>query len=75
MKRFRKILFCLYFTIASVVLILVIIYNIRHYHIFKEEHRFESDEYSFVEYYLNFSNPETGFVPLFSIPRKKLSTT
>lgn len=71
MKPFLRILFWVYFGIASLALILVIVYLIRGYQNFKEERNFESGEQSFIRYFIRFPKTDTSFAGLFNQPSEQ----
>ncbi|MBL0271534.1 MAG: hypothetical protein IPQ06_00320 [Chitinophagaceae bacterium] len=68
MKLFRKILFWLYLTVASVALVLVIIYLVNSYGRFSKEVKFGASEKSFSKHFLSFNKPDSSFSSLFSVP-------
>lgn len=71
MKPILRILFWVYFGIASLALILVIIYLIRGYQNFKGERNFESGEQSFIRYFSRFPKTDTSFAGLFNQPSEQ----
>lgn len=68
MRLFRKIAFWIYLTLASVALVLVIIYLINSYGRFSKEAKFDATESSFSRHYLRFNKIDTTFSSLFSPP-------
>lgn len=68
MKLFRKIIFWTYLTIATVTLVVVIIYIINSYGRFSKETKFEATEHAFNKYFLRFNKIDTSFTSLFSVP-------
>ena len=74
MKPFLRVLFWVYFGIASLALILVIIYLVRGFQNFKEERNFESREQSFIRYFNSFPKTDSSFGGLFNILPNRLLT-
>lgn len=68
MKLFRKIAFYLYLLVATLSLVLVIIYLINSYGRFSREANFEATNNSFNKYYLGFQKTDTSFTSLFTVP-------
>ncbi len=71
MKPLFRVLFWVYFGIASLALILVIIYMVRGFQNFKEERNFESGEQSFIRYFNSFPKTDSSFGGLFNHPSEQ----
>ena len=67
MKLFSKILFWVYFTIASAALVVVVVYLISHYRSFEKEFRYQSQLKDFSKYFLYLEKTDSTFTSLFNV--------
>lgn len=67
MKLFLKILFWVYFTLATTAFVLVIIYLVSHYRPFVKKSKYEFQERVFNSHFRYFNKPDTTFSSLFDI--------